>query len=65
MDLRYATVVLLCMALLPAWIAHRRGHSFLVFYLYGVALWLFAVVHALMLDNRRDMSRRLSQMYEQ
>jgi hypothetical protein len=64
MDLGYATVVLLSMALLPAWIARRRGHSFLVFYLYGMALLPLAVLHALTLDDRRGTSRRLARIYD-
>jgi len=39
-------------ALLPAYIAHRKGHNFLVWYAYGVVFWLLAVIHVLVLEPR-------------
>ncbi len=39
-------------ALLPAYIAHRKGHSFLIWYAYGVIFWLLAVIHVLVLEPR-------------
>lgn len=41
------------LALLPASIASRKGHSFLLWWLYGVAFWIVALPHALLTGYRR------------
>ncbi len=58
MDGRSVSVVaiitlLLVAALLPAWIAHRKGQGFWTYYLFGLLLWIVAVPVALLIKNRR------------
>ncbi len=33
---------------IPAYIAYRKGRRFWLWYLYGVALWIIALLHALL-----------------
>jgi hypothetical protein len=42
-------VLLLVIGLIPAMIAYSKGRNFLLWYVYGVALFLIALVHALLL----------------
>lgn len=39
-------LVLICLPFVPASIAERKGRSFFLWYLYGLFLWLVAVIHA-------------------
>lgn len=36
-------------ALIPAFIARSKGRSFLIWYLYGVILWIVALIHSLVI----------------
>ncbi|WP_127068187.1 hypothetical protein [Veillonella sp. 3891] len=37
--------------LIPANIAHRKGKSFSLFAIYGILLWIVAIIHAIMLSK--------------
>jgi hypothetical protein len=43
------------LGLIPAAIAKRKGYGFMRFWIYGALLFLFALPHALMLENDRQM----------
>ena len=50
-------VVLLLIALIPAFIAGQKNQSFWTFYVFGLLLWIVAVPVALCIkDNRRHCS---------
>ncbi len=42
---------LLVIALLPAWIASEKGRSFVKWYIYGVLLWIIALLHSLLIKG--------------
>ena len=44
-------IVLLILALIPAWIASNKGRSFVKWYIYGLLLLIFALPHALLIKN--------------
>lgn len=51
---------LLLIALVPAIIASSKGHGFIGWYIYGVLLWIVAVVHALVLQPTTvELERRM------
>ena len=37
--------------LIPANIAHRKGRSFSAFAIYGILLWIVALIHAIMMSS--------------
>lgn len=39
------------MLLLPANIAHRKGRSFSLFAIYGILLWIVAIIHSIMMSS--------------
>ena len=43
-------LLVLVIALIPASIARSKGRSFGLWYIYGVALWIVAVIHAALLQ---------------
>ena len=45
--------LLAVIALIPATIAHRKGHSFWGFYVFGLVLWIIAMPAALMAKDAR------------
>jgi len=45
-------VVLLVIAIIPAMIAASKGRNFLLWYIYGVALWIIALVHSVLLKSK-------------
>ena len=45
--------VLAVLALIPALIAHRKGHSFAGFYVFGLILWIVALPVAIMAKDGR------------
>lgn len=47
-------VLILVIGLIPAMIAANKGRNFLLWYLYGCALFIIALVHALLLKRRRS-----------
>lgn len=49
------------MALVPAFIARRKGHSFVGYYVFGLLLWIVAVPHAL---TRKDLRARCPECRE-
>jgi hypothetical protein len=51
------------LGLIPAAIAHSKGHNFFVWWLYGAAIWIVAIVHAVLLkqDQRELEERAVSQ----
>ncbi len=46
-------ILLLVIAILPGWIAQRKGHGFWGYYVFGVLLWIIATPLALMLKDER------------
>lgn len=48
-DKRLASAIIL--ALLSANIAHKKGRSYRLWYVYGLLLWIFAIVHILILKK--------------
>ena len=49
-------LIFLCLllGLIPAMIASSKGHSFFPWYIYGVLLFIIALVHSLLLKNVKD-----------
>ena len=41
------------MLLLPANIAHRKGRSFSLFAIYGIFLWIAAIMHSIMMSSNK------------
>ena len=41
------------MLLLPANIAHRKGRSFSLFAIYGILLWIAAIMHSIMMSGNK------------
>ena len=39
------------MMLIPANIAHRKGRSFSLFAIYGILLWILAIIHSIMMSS--------------
>ena len=39
------------MMLIPANIAHRKGRSFSLFAIYGILLWIVAIIHSIMMSS--------------
>lgn len=60
----YLLIILLLIAIIPAKIASDKGHSFVLWYIYGVLLWIVAFIHALCLNdesyNSMDYQRELN-----
>lgn len=44
-------VILLAIAVIPAAIAKSKGRSFALWYIYGVALWIIALIHSIILKE--------------
>lgn len=44
-------VILLAIAIIPAAIAKSKGRSFALWYIYGVALWIVALIHSIVLKE--------------
>jgi len=57
-----ALVLLLIIAVIPAAIASNKGRNFFAWYVYGILLWIVALIHALVLkpDMRAMDERRLA-----
>lgn len=51
MEIFWILVVASLLALIPANIARKKGHSFGLWWLYGFALWIVAFIHSLCLKN--------------
>ena len=54
------------LGLIPAAIAHSKGHSFVVFWFYGAMLFIVALPHSLLMSpsNEALEKRQLSQGYK-
>jgi hypothetical protein len=46
-------VIWAALALVPAKIAQRKGRSFAIWYVLGLLVWIFAVVAALIIKDKR------------
>ena len=46
------------LAIIPAIIAAKKGRNPFLWYAYGVALWLVALIHAIMLPPKRRWAPR-------
>lgn len=44
-------VLLAVIGLIPAIIAAKKGRNFVVWWVYGMALWIIALIHAIMLKS--------------
>lgn len=44
-----ALVLAPLLGLIPAWIAHKKGRSFVLWWIYGTLLFLVALVHSLLI----------------
>ncbi len=44
-------IVLLIIALIPAFIAYNKGRSFILWYLYGIAIWIVAFIHSILVSE--------------
>jgi ribosomal protein S14 len=51
-------IPLLLLALIPAKIASNKGYSFAAFYIFGVFLWLVAIIVAAVISPRTDALER-------
>lgn len=47
-------VLLLFLALIPAFIAKNKGRSFGVWYVYGVLLFIVALIHSLLISKKTE-----------
>ncbi|WP_127011201.1 hypothetical protein [Veillonella sp. CHU594] len=45
--------ILSIILLLPANIAHRKGKSFSLFAIYGILLWIVAIIHSIMMSSNK------------
>ena len=45
--------ILAMMLLIPANIAHRKGKSFSLFAIYGILLWIVAIIHSIMMSSNK------------
>lgn len=52
-------VLLICLVigLIPAFIASSKGRSFFLWYIYGVALFIIAFIHSLVIKSAADKAR--------
>ena len=48
----YLIALLLLLGLVPAFVARQKGHSFLLWWVYGAALFLIALPHAMVVRPR-------------
>ena len=53
-------IILLAIAVIPAAIAKSKGRSFLLWYIYGVALWIIALIHSIVLKEDTSQTTRES-----
>ena len=47
-------IILLFLALIPAFIAKNKGRSFGAWYVYGVLLFVIALIHSLLISKRPE-----------
>lgn len=52
-QLRLSAIILIPMACIPAYIAKKKGRSFALWYIYAYGLFIFALLHALMLPPKQ------------
>lgn len=50
-------IIVLIIGLIPAMIASSKGQNFILWYLYGMALWIIALPHALLLKSPEQKAR--------
>ena len=53
-------IVLLCIAVIPAGIAKSKGRSFGLWYIYGIFLWIVALIHSIVLKENIEQTTRSS-----
>ena len=53
-------IILLAIAVIPAAIAKSKGRSFALWYIYGVALWIIALIHSIVLKEDISQTTRES-----
>ena len=51
-------IILLVIAIIPAAIAKSKGRNFGLWYLYGVALWIVALIHSILLKQEVNQTSR-------
>ena len=54
-------VTSLIIGVVPAYIAKNKGKDFLTWYIYGVGLFFFAMIHAIVLPEKSDINKTLVQ----
>ena len=59
-------IILLVIALIPASIASKKGKNFGLWYLYGVVLWIVALIHSIVLpdDSQNQTNNSTSSSYK-
>ena len=56
------SIILIAIALIPAFIAKNKGRNFWTWYVYGNLLWIFAIIHSIVLKPDRNYVEQ-SQIY--
>lgn len=52
MDLFFGIFLAIPLGLIPAFIAKKKGHSFGLWWLYGWALFIVAIIHVMFIEDR-------------
>lgn len=58
-------IILLIIALIPANIAKNKGKNFWIWYAYGIALWIVALIHAVSLNDKSSNKNTESKIKEE
>lgn len=45
-------LILIVIAIIPAYIAEKKGRNFLLWYIYALCLWIFAIIHVFFIKDR-------------
>ena len=48
----WVVLLLLVLALIPATIAKKKGENFIGWYIYGVLLWIVALIHSIVMKDK-------------
>ena len=57
MEWSYITITLItacCLGFIPATIAKNKGYSFGLWWLYGAAIFIVAIIHSLVLQDKKE-----------
>lgn len=53
-------IIAVFIGLIPAAIAHSKGRNFFLWWLYGAALFIVALIHAIVLKSPQDLRREIA-----